>query len=153
MEDETKRRKMRGAVYLTLLDHLKGHEGFCSKAYQDHLGHWTIGFGRRIDGDKGLTVEESTILLENDVDEAKKQLEAHVDLPEDIDEVRHAILVAMVFQLGIGTFLKFKKMILAIEVSNWDKAAEEALDSRWAKQTPRRAKEVSLILKTGNWNA
>lgn len=144
---------MKGEVYSILLEHLKAHEGFSSKAYQDHLGNWTIGYGRRIDGDKGLTVDESTVLLKNDVDEAKAQLEASVDLPEDIDEVRHAILVAMVFQLGIGTFLKFKRMIRAVEVSEWDEAAKEALDSRWADQTPRRAKEVALILKTGNWNA
>ncbi|MAH80903.1 MAG: hypothetical protein CMP39_04410 [Rickettsiales bacterium] len=151
MEDETKRGKMIGEVYSVLLDHLKRHEGYSSKAYQDHLGHWTIGYGRRIDGDKGLTVDESTVLLKNDVADAKTQLEAHVNLPANIDEVRHAILVAMVFQLGIGTFLKFKKMVSAIEISDWEKAGTEALDSRWAKQTPRRAEEVAKILKEGFW--
>jgi len=143
---------MRGEVYNTLLTHLKEHEGFSSKAYQDHLGHWTIGYGRRIDGDKGLSMEEAQTLLTNDVEEAKSQLAHAIKLPENLDEVRHAALVAMVFQLGIGTFQKFKKMIRAVELSEWEEAAKEALDSRWADQTPRRAKTVARILKTGSWS-
>ena len=143
---------MRGEVYNTLLTHLKEHEGFSAKAYQDHLGHWTIGYGRRIDGDKGLSMEEAQTLLTNDVEEARVQLAHAIKLPENLDEVRHAALVAMVFQLGIGTFQKFKKMIRAVELSEWDEAAKEALDSRWADQTPRRAKVVARILKTGSWS-
>ena len=43
-------------------------------------------------------------------------------------------------------------MIRAVELSEWEEAAKEALDSRWADQTPRRAKAVARILKTGSWD-
>ena len=143
---------MTGANLNILLKHLKEHEGFSAKAYQDHLGHWTIGYGRRIDGDKGLSMEEAQNLLANDVEDARAQLAHAIKLPENLDEVRHAALVAMVFQLGIGTFQKFKKMIRAVELPEWEEAAKEALDSRWADQTPRRARTVARILKTGSWS-
>jgi len=142
---------MTGANLNILLKHLKEHEGFRATGYKDHLGHLTIGYGRRIDGDKGITQHEAETLLVSDVNEAGNQLGSMVTLPESMDEVRHAALIAMVFQLGIGTFLKFKKMIAAVEAGDWERAADEALNSRWETQTPRRAHEVADILRTGRW--
>jgi lysozyme len=134
-----------------LLKHLKEHEGFRSTCYKDHLGNWTIGYGRRIDGDKGISQEEAETLLLSDIKQSQDLLGLKIKLPDNIDEIRLSALTAMVFQLGIGTFLKFKKMIKAIEEGDWDTAAKEALDSRWETQTPRRAHEVADILKTGRW--
>jgi lysozyme len=45
----------------------------------------------------------------------------------------------MCFNLGITRLLKFKKFLGAMEDHNWDKAAVEMLDSRWAIQVGPRA--------------
>jgi len=131
------------------LQHLRIHEGFRSQAYQCSEGYLTIGYGRKIEGDKGLSQEEAEFLLSNDAREASDQLLKNVNLPDNITIAQRMALTAMVFQLGIGTFKKFKKMIAAVERGEWAKAADEALDSRWAIQTPRRAQEVAEILRTG----
>ena len=144
--------QMTTPMWTRLYDHLKVHEGYSSTAYQDHLGNWTIGYGRRLDGDKGITEDEANFLLHTDVETAYKQMHSSIRIPSDTGEVREAALIAMIFQLGIGTFLKFKKTIAAIESSDWDKAAVECLDSLWAKQTPKRADAVSKILRTGVWH-
>ena len=53
----------------------------------------------------------------------------------------------MIFQLGIGNVMKFKKMIAALQEKDFETASLEMLDSRWASQTPSRAEKLSLIVK------
>ena len=43
-------------------------------------------------------------------------------------------------------FFKFKKSIQYAKEGSWDKCAPEILDSRWAKQTPKRAGRYSVRL-------
>ena len=57
------------------------------------------------------------------------------DQPEDIKRV----LANMCFNLGITRLLKFKNFLAAMENNDWDKAAVEMLDSRWAIQVGPRA--------------
>ena len=132
------------------LHHLRIHEGFRSTAYQCSEGYWTIGYGRKIEGDKGITNEEAEFLLSNDARQSSDQLLKNVNLPDKITHAQRMALTAMVFQLGIGSFRKFRKMIAAVEKGEWEKAADEALDSKWAIQTPARAKEVAEILRRGS---
>ena len=54
----------------------------------------------------------------------------------------------MVFQLGIGGVSKFKKALKAVGEEDWDTAADEMLDSKWATQTPERATELSSIIRS-----
>jgi len=60
------------------------------------------------------------------------------ELPQ---EAQH-ILVNMCFQLGQGGLGKFKNFKVAIEDYQWQRAALEMLDSRWAKQTPERSERL-----------
>ena len=53
----------------------------------------------------------------------------------------------MVFQLGIGGVSKFKNMWKALEKEDYYTASQEMLDSRWARQTPKRAEDLSNIMK------
>jgi lysozyme len=133
------------------LQHLRKHEGYRSTVYLDTMNHWTIGYGRKVSGDKGLTRDEAEFLLSNDAKEASSHMLANVALPDNVNQARRYALTAMTFQLGIGTFMKFKRMIAAVERGDWEKAAAEALDSKWADQTPARAHHVAEILRTGIW--
>ena len=131
-------------------------EGYRENAYHCSEGYPTIGIGKRI-GPKGadLSLYEFT---------ASKQL-ASVWLKEEILKVelalskldwfamvtgdRRDIILSMAYQLGVTGLLKFKNMIKAIECDDWYEAAMQSLDSRWAKQTPKRANRHSKVLLTG----
>jgi lysozyme len=49
----------------------------------------------------------------------------------------------MTFQMGPAGVGKFKNMLIALQNQSYAEAAAEMLDSRWAKQTPNRAKKLS----------
>ena len=65
----------------------------------------------------------------------------------DINEKAEEILIEMVFQLGKTGVSKFRKMWDALSEKNYIGASYELLDSRWAKQTPNRAKDMAQVMK------
>jgi lysozyme len=105
--------------------------------------------GRNLE-DKGIRKTEAMYLLREDVNECIDDLE---DVLEDswavIEREREKALVDMRFQLGFYGFRSFRKMIQAIRNDDWQRAADEALDSRWAQQTPERAQEIATMLRDG----
>lgn len=133
-----------------LVDQIKRHEGFRRAAYQDHLGYWTIGYGRMIDARKrgGITEDEAETLLMADLE----RIEDAIDDWLPANEARRAVIVGMAYQLGISGLLRFRRMLDAIRREDWAAAAAEGLDSAWAKQTPGRAKELMTQLETGEWS-
>ena len=58
------------------------------------------------------------------------------------------VLVEMSYQMGLSGVSKFKKALHAMQMLQWNVAADELLDSRWAKQTPNRAQELSDIIRS-----
>ena len=52
--------------------------------------------------------------------------------------------------MGLGTVAKFKLSMKAFENKDWEEAANQMLDSKWAKQTPNRAKELADIVRNFN---
>lgn len=136
-----------------LLKQLKRDEGLVASAYQDHLGYWTIGYGRLIDKRKGggLSPEESEFLLNNDVDSRIKALEAAFPWFKGMDEARKGVLVNMSFQMGVDGLKGFKNTLESIANGRYEKAAGQMLNSLWAEQTPERAKRLSEQMKTGQW--
>jgi len=132
-----------------IVEDLKRHEGLRLHAYQDHLGYWTIGYGRLIDERKsgGISKAEAEHLLANDIDRVARRLQHETGFRNAPSPVKRA-LVNMAFQLGVTGLLGFKRMWAALEQRDYERAAEEALDSRWAEQTPNRAEEVAGWIKS-----
>ena len=131
----------------SLLESIKHHEGFVEHVYDDSLGIPTIGYGFAI---KDLILEED--LCDEILLRKLRKLGRSVmgkfpffdSLPSDCKEV----LMEMCYQLGVTGVSKFKLALKAMEDGDWEKAADEMLDSKWAKQTPRRAKEMSDIIRS-----
>ena len=131
---------------------IKKHEGFVPKIYRDSLGYATIGYGHLVlptdhfeDGVEYSEAELNEVFekdFQNALDNANK-------LIGDIPLVYQAkeVICEMVFQLGIGGVSKFKNMWKALEEGDYYTASVEMLDSRWAKQTPKRAESLSNIMK------
>ena len=133
-----------------LIEQLKRHEGIELKPYQDTVGKWTIGVGRNLD-DIGISEQEAEMLLLNDITEAKRQLIAVMPWTQDLDEVRFSALLNFVFNVGIGTASKFVNAMALLKQKSYDMAADEMLNSRWAKQVGQRAVEVTEQIRTGEW--
>ena len=134
-----------------LEEQLKRHEGFVSHAYQCPAGFWTIGYGRLIDERRGggITKEEALHLLRNDMRRVEMALSRRVTYWDDLPPRKRQALLNMAFQLGVDGLMGFRRMWAAIARRDWDAAAREALDSRWARQTPRRAEEIAGMLRDG----
>ena len=73
------------------------------------------------------------------------------DLIEDkdipFDPIVESVLIEMAFQLGLPRLKKFIKFIEGLQEEDYNKAADEMIDSRWAKQTPARAYELSTLIR------
>lgn len=134
---------------------LRRDEGVKAAAYQDHLGFWTIGVGRLIDSRKpgaGLRPDEIDYLLKNDINDRVQALtKALPMLFPKLDEARQAVLLNMAFQMGTAGLLGFKSTLALVEAGKYAEAAEQMLKSKWATQTPARAKRLAEQMKTGEW--
>jgi lysozyme len=137
-----------------IIARLVADEGEVLHAYQDHLGFWTIGVGILIDARKGggITREESRYLLRNRIRQRLAELETRLEWWHALDSVRQQVLVCMAFQLGTNGVANFKKMCKALSVRDYQSAADEMLDSNWARtQTPARAQRMAKIMRSGVW--
>ncbi len=126
------------------------HEDLRLKPYRDTVGKLTIGVGRNLD-DFGLTKEEVLVLLHNDILRVLQEVKKAFPWYLRLNAARQNVVLNMVFNLGLYRFLGFKKTIGAIQSKNWDLAAKEMLDSKWANQVGRRAQELAKIMKTGKF--
>ena len=131
---------------MSLIDQIKEHEGFRSTVYQCTEGHDTIGFGFKVaDLELDLDLAEEILVrkLEHLIRRVKNRFSWVNDAPYEIQDV----IYNMCYQMGVSGFSKFKKTIKYLADKNYDKASKEMLDSRWARQTPNRAIELSNIVK------
>lgn len=126
---------------------IKKHEGLRLRPYKCTAGKLTIGYGRNLD-DNGISQYEAEEMLNNDIQRCYSQL---VKLPcwNKLDEVRQAVLLDMCYNLGIVRLKQFKKMLGALEVGAYNRAAAEMLNSKWAVQVKSRATELSKIMIKG----
>lgn len=136
-----------------LTKQLRRDEGEVLTAYQDHLGFWTLGVGRLIDKRKGggITPEESAYLLSNDIDKREAELLRRAPWMANLDPVRFGALLNMAFQMGVDGLLGFRNTLAMVRDGDYDGAASNMLHSKWAEQTPDRAKRISDQMKTGAW--
>ena len=131
-----------------LMKSVKAHEGFRNSVYKDTLGKRTVGYGHLCvedhwEDNREYTVPELERVLEADLNNAIQGAEELCSDCPDLKDQAKEIIVEMVFQLGKTGVSKFRNMWKALKVPDYPTAAKEMLDSRWAKQTPGRAKEMS----------
>ena len=125
------------------------HEGLRLKPYRCTAGKLTIGIGRNLD-DCGISQSESYVMLINDIMNCEMQLQQKIpDIYNGLDEVRKSVLLNMCFNLGISGLLGFKNTLAFVKAGDWERAANNMLVSRWAKQVGRRAIELSELMRKG----
>jgi lysozyme len=115
-----------------LIDMIKQHEGLRLKPYHCTADKLTIGYGRNLE-DRGITNDEAEYMLRNDIQLCYQELDCFSWF-KDLDEPRQYALVDLCFNMGLPVLLKFRKALAAMAEGLYDKAADEFLDSKWAKQ-------------------
>ena len=136
-----------------LLESVKRHEGYRNKVYLDTLGKRTVGVGHLCvedfwEDDKEYEEDFLMGILEKDLQSAIDQAD---DMCKDLKISSDAkiLIIEMIFQLGGNGVSKFRKMWQALQQDppDYAEASVQMLDSRWAKQTPNRAKEMAQHMK------
>lgn len=147
-----------------IIKRLEFHESCVLKPYYCPTGHLTLGIGHNVEarpftdeekraiGDwkKGITKNMAYMICRNDVNICLNQLKT-LSFWNQLDLERQYALLDMCFQLGFKGLCGFKKMLEAMRWGKWVKAAEECLNSDYARQTPARAKRIARLIKEGIW--
>lgn len=131
---------------------LELHEGKVRHAYEDPEGYLTIGIGCMVDEKLGGGLCDKAIYaqLEHDINKAVA-FARQFPWFKDLSDVRHNVVVEMIFNLGPIRFRLFKDMIRALNDGDYNKAADEMLDSKWAKQVGVRALRLSKMMRVGQF--
>ena len=118
-------------------------EGYKKCIYDDSRGLQTIGFGHLMlptDTFKCLSSTDAVSLLRKDYTYAENSVDTRYSWAEG--EVR-LVLINMTYQMGVSGVSKFRITLQCLKVQDYDCAASELLDSRWASQTPCRAARLA----------
>lgn len=127
---------------------LEYDEGCKYEIYLDHLGLPTFGIGHLVTEDDpehgqevGTAVTEERVIevFEKDVqvtiDECKKLYDDWFDLPDEVQ----LIIANMMFNMGRPRLSQFKGMKAGVDARDWNRAADEMVDSKWYRQVTNRA--------------
>jgi lysozyme len=138
--------------YDKLLESVKKHEGYKNHVYLDTLGKRTVGVGHLCvedfwEDDKEYEEDFLMDILKKDLQQAIRQADSMCEGLK-ISEDAKIIIIEMIFQLGGTGVSKFRKMWQALQQDppDYAEASAQMLDSRWAKQTPNRAKEMARLM-------
>jgi len=131
-----------------LREELEYDEGVKYEIYNDHLGYPTFGIGHLVRSSDpeynqpvGTPVSEDRVAeaFDNDIGvvlaDCKKLYDDFDDLPEEAQR----IIANMLFNVGLPRLSKFKGMKAGVDARDWEKAADEMVDSLWYKQVTNRA--------------
>ena len=139
---------------LELINELKREEGFRDRVYQYSEGVDTIGYGfnekylskDELDLNGGfiepMSEEVATQILNRKVKKLIKSVDEVYSWIDNLPEVVKIGIYDMIYQLGIkgfGSFVNTQKYLKALD---YNKAIENIKNSKWAKQTPRRANNL-----------
>ncbi len=157
---------------------LKRHEEantFSPKPYRCKAGRLTIGWGQNIEANPltgfikwyyerhlEITLEMADYLLDVSLRDAILKARAHFPVWGDLDDVRRAVIVNMIFNMGIGGVLLFYGFRACLAKKDYIGAAEHMRSSLWYRQLGgdppgtddgilERPEELIKMMLTGTW--
>ena len=134
-----------------LREEIKYDEGSVNEIYLDHLGLATFGIGHLVtewDEEYGwevgtpVSTDRCNEVFDSDIQIVLSDCE-HLypdfdGLPEEVQR----IIANMMFNMGRPRLSKFKGMKAGVDARDWNKAADEMVDSRWYRQVTNRAERL-----------
>lgn len=128
-----------------LLKSIIENEGFSHVAYPDPLSGgkpYTFGHGLTY-----ISHEESVYCVRNRIKMIDDQLNIALSFYKNLSQSVKDVLIEMAYQMGLDGLLKFKTTLHLISKGDYSSASLSMLDSKWFKQTPKRAKKLSDKLR------
>ncbi len=123
------------------------HEAKTNYPYVDTEGNVTIGIGYNLT-DRGLPDSWINQQYDDDVQYFDKALSLDYPWYTELCDARRMVLLDMCF-MGYKTFRTFHKMLFALELRNYEDAADEIMSSHWAQQVHGRALENAAMMRSG----
>lgn len=126
-------------------------EGLRLMAYRDTLGNPTIGVGhfiRHFERFTALSYDEAIELLDQDIQIAERRLDNIFPAWRELDDVRQRTLLNLTFNLGYK-LANFKRFLHAAKSGDWEKAADQLMQSRWYRQVKLRGPRIVHAIRTG----
>jgi lysozyme len=128
------------------IDQLKRHEGYRGYVYADTEGVLTAGWGHALHVGSTVPRAAAEVFLAEDLATVRRDF---LVLNLELDPVREFVIKNMLFNLGLSRLKGFRKMLAAVRVGDYARAAIEMLDSKWAGQVKVRAVELAEMMRTG----
>lgn len=122
-------------------------EGLKLKPYRDTEGKLTIGVGRNLEA-LGISEEEAMVLLSNDIDWVMSELDSALSWWRLKPLPVQCGMANMMFNMGYPKFSGFNRMLTALKNDDFEAAANEALQSKWAAQVGRRADRIADLFRS-----
>lgn len=131
------------------LQDIKRDEKCRLESYQDGEGVWTIGWGHTAEVGPGqvCTQVQADLWLEQDFSIAEEALNFHAPWWRASPGSVRRGLVNMSFNLGWPRLSRFVHMLRALWNLEYEKAATEALNSKWDQQVGQRADRVAALFR------
>jgi lysozyme len=125
---------------------LKTEEGYRALPYLDAVGKLTVGYGFQVGA--GLSRAAAAALLSAQVQETYSSLNEYSWF-QGLDDIRSSVFLDLAFNLGLPGLLHFPKTLIATGDKSWQVAHDELLNSKAAKQDPKRYAALAQIFLTG----
>lgn len=133
-------------------DSIQKHEGFSTKPYTDPSGVGVcIWYGFNLD----LLPEETQrlmakaaldVLISVIIRDLERALERFQIKFSQLPLTVKAALIELCYNMGLKKLLTFNRMLVCISNGDWAGAKKELLDSAYARQVPKRAKNVADMI-------
>ena len=140
-----------------LREELERDEGVKYEIYNDHLGYATFGVGHLViesdpeyGMDIGTPISESRVIeaFEQDVQIVLGDCEKLYNDFDQLPEEAQLIIANMMFNMGLTRLSKFRGMKNGVDAKDWQRAADEMVDSRWYNQVTKRADRLVVRMRS-----
>ena len=162
------RKRTRDKFNQELYEQISLHEGVEPGVYEDTKGKRTIGIGFNLDeasnrkkaeavglnvqdmisGKKTLSKKEMKMLYNESVKQAADDANAYLPKAGRQPPVVQKVLIDMAFNLGRTKLNKFEEMRKALVAGDYNKAADEMVDSIWYNQVGNRSKKLEEMMRS-----
>lgn len=128
---------------------IQRHEGYVPRVYMDTVQVPTGGYGHAFLVGSPISHRIAEMFFEEDYSRCLKDYEKLRPLIGELDPIRRAVIMDMLFNLGLSRLKGFKKMLSALRSKNHLEASKQLLDSKYASQVGYRARKLADMMRTG----
>ena len=139
-----------------LREEIAADEGEVHEIYLDHLGLATFGIGHLVRDDDpesglpvGTPIDDDRVVkaFESDIETVLSDcIKLYPDF-DDLPEEAQRVIANMMFNMGRPRLSKFKGMKSGVDARDWNRAADEMVDSRWYRQVTKRADRLVMRVR------